>query len=117
MRRFVLALALVVAVAACGGSAESTKYKQSWTKPYPQTTCTDFYGRMDAHQQFVMTADYLLTWQRKTKPDAPIPSDDAVNAFMLAFKPICQAGVANSVDQLMDGVAQEAYARGNFGPS
>jgi hypothetical protein len=66
------------------------KYEQTWLKAYGDTTCADWVNEMDAHQQFVMAADMLLTLQRADVPSAPIPPDEQIDRFASAITTSCE---------------------------
>lgn len=89
--RTLAALVLAIALlAGCGSEpADPGKYKQTWTKPYGTTTCADWRQSMDEHQKFVMASDILLTSQRKTKADAPIPGDALIGQFQGQIQGLC----------------------------
>lgn len=90
MKRGMLVVAVVAAVlVGCGGSADSDKYKQSWSQPYDKTDCQEWAKDMDEHQRFVMAADLLLTLQRKQEAGAAIPSDALVDRFVTALDEVC----------------------------
>lgn len=76
-------------VAACGGSPTSTKYTQTWTKAYSETTCEDWRSLMDEHQKFVMAADILFTSQKKVKSDVSIPDDALIGQFQGQIQGLC----------------------------
>jgi hypothetical protein len=90
MRRAVFLVAAVFLAAACsGGEPESTKYLQTWTKAYGETTCTDWHQTMSAHERFVMAADMLLGAHRRENADAAIPSDILVTRFEMGIGGAC----------------------------
>ena len=84
----ILLITLLV-VAGCGDGPTSTKYVQTWTKPYGDTTCADWRDAMSEQQKFVMAGDILLTSQRKLKADAAIPSDALVGQFQGQLQGLC----------------------------
>jgi hypothetical protein len=112
--RLILITIAIATVGACGGSPQSTKYTQTWTKSYSMTNCTDWNHVMDDHQQFVMAADFLLTLQRKDKADATIPADGVINNFAADIGTVCTGNTGFSPDQEMVGdVASLVYLQGN----
>jgi len=109
MRSLAIGLMLAALVAAaCSGSPESTKYKQTWTKAYAETVCTDWADAMDAHQQFVMAADMLLSAQRRDNADAPIPSDALIGQFQGYIDGVCLRADAGTTE--ISTVAFLAYS-------
>lgn len=86
MRR--LALLTLLFVACSGGEPESTRYVQTWEKPYGETSCREFTQQMTRQQSFVLAGDMLVRAQRTTEPDA-VPSDEQIEAFSLALTVAC----------------------------
>jgi len=82
---------LVTAGAAgCGdGEPESTKYVQTWTKDYGDTTCAEFVDEMTTQQRFVMAGDMLVRVWRAEDPDARIPTDEEMTSFAVAVGLVC----------------------------
>jgi len=85
----ILLITLLV-VAGCGDGPTSTKYVQTWTKPYGDTTCADWRDAMDNHQRYVAAADMLLTLRKKDGA-GEIPTDEMIGAFALDLSDICSA--------------------------
>lgn len=74
-----------------GGDAASqapTKYTQTWTTPYAQTTCADWTSRMTSQQRFAAAADMLLGVRTKDG-DARLPADSMVNEFVGGMTTAC----------------------------
>ena len=93
-----LVLIALFVVAGCGGAGPaSTKYTQTWAKPYGETTCADWRDVMDEHQKFVMASDILLTSQRKVKADAPIPDDALIGQFQGQIQGLCLTNPTDDV--------------------
>ena len=92
-------LALIVVLAGtalmgCGGEPSSTKYKQTWTKPYGSTPCSEWRDVMDNHQRTVAAADMLLTLRQKDGA-GEIPGDAMIGAFALDVSDMCAARVGD----------------------
>lgn len=97
-RLWISAACVVLLVAACSASGPaSTKFTQTWTKPYGQTTCGDWRDTMTEHQKFVMAADILLTSQRKLKANAPIPNDGLIGQFQGQVQGLCLTHATDDV--------------------
>lgn len=87
-------LIIVTLVAGCSAGPASTKFKQTWTKSYSQTTCGDWDDLMEPHQRFVMAGDFLLNIHQGEKGSTdpavvPIPPDNIINAFVAAMSNEC----------------------------
>ena len=112
MRILFLAMALVVVAACGGGTPASTRYTQTWTKAYDQTTCADWGSAMDEHQRFVMAADMLLAAQRGEQADAPIPPDSQIQTLQTAIGGAC-AGAGAELGVKVGEVAASLYLMSN----
>ncbi len=88
MRSLLLAAALIVG--ACGGDApQSTKYLQTWTTAYSETTCADWHQSMTERERFVMASDVLFTLHKRTKPTASRPADLVAGRFETGINETC----------------------------
>ena len=116
MRALVMVLGVAFVAAACGGGEpESTKYVQTWDKDYGDTSCDDFTQRMTERQAFVLAGDMLLRAQRVETPDAPVESDERIEAFATALTVACaQWPIASEIT--MPEVAATRYILGDFTP-
>lgn len=104
MRALIVSLLAVVLVGCGDGQPESTKYVQTWTKAYAETTCADWHQVMTPHERFVMAADLLLSVYRREQADAEIPSDILVSRFETGIGGAC----ADAGEQLGIKVAEVA---------
>jgi hypothetical protein len=104
MRRIAAAaVAIGVLVSACGdgGSPDSTKFKQTWSKSYDETTCTDWLDLMDNHQRFVAAGDQLIVL-RKRDGNGELPPDDMIGAFALSMSDICRAPAGDLARSILE---------------
>ena len=105
MARLFTSVVLAVLVAACGGGEpESTKYTQTWTTPYGETTCIDWNTAMNDHQRFVMAADMLYSARKRDGGDE-IPPDSMIAGFEAYIQSVCDADFGE-----MGGKVSEAAA-------
>lgn len=57
------------------------KYKQTWDRPYSETTCADLATSMNAHQRWAAAAD-MLVGARNKDGGTDMPSDELVTEFL-----------------------------------
>lgn len=85
-----LLFAAAVVVGACGGHApQSTRYLQTWTTAYSETTCADWHQSMSERERSIMASDMLFTLHKRTKPSASRPSDPTAGRFERAINETC----------------------------
>ncbi len=87
--RSVLLVAAVVVGACAEDAAQSTKYLQTWTRAYGETTCADWHQSMSERERFVMASDVLFTLHKRTKPSASRPSDRVAGRFQTGINETC----------------------------
>jgi hypothetical protein len=88
---------LVLALVGCStssdespGTAEDSKYQQTWSTPYRSTTCGDYLTAMDDHQRRVLAAD-ILVGARKADGKGGLPADADVDRFEQDMATACEA--------------------------
>lgn len=99
--RALYACAAVLAALAISGCASETttstsgstggepgKYDQTWSKQYSDTTCDDWTGEMDDHQQWVAAAD-MLSGARSADGEDGLPSDSMITEFQGGITTAC----------------------------
>lgn len=97
-----LVLAVTASIAACGGgSPDSTKYKQTWTKGYDLTTCSDWLNVMDDHQRFVGAGDILVAVRKKDGGN-DLPSDDLIRGFAVDVSDMCAAPAGQVASSILE---------------
>ncbi|NMN93906.1 hypothetical protein [Antrihabitans stalactiti] len=65
------------------------KYKQTWTTPYEETTCSQFKTAMSGKQQWVLAADMLTSARQVDEKGAEMASDDLITEFRNGLVTVC----------------------------
>lgn len=87
----VLIAGVVIVLAACS-TGSGDQFKQTWTKPYGDTTCADWDNAMTVQQRFVMGADFLVTMQKRDlggRDLRQLPGENIMRAFSSAMSNQC----------------------------
>ena len=80
----------MTAVAGCASSSgDPSKYAQSWTKSYAQTTCQDWTDSMTDQQKFAASADILSSARDKVDGGSGVAPDDLIRAFESEIDDAC----------------------------
>jgi hypothetical protein len=92
---------LFVVVTGCGSTGSSgdnagsdssdpsSKYEQTWTRPYGQTTCRQWLNRMSPGQRFAGAADMLTGARNKGDGGSGLPPDSLINQFKRDMDDAC----------------------------
>jgi hypothetical protein len=117
MRRVLLVLVLVAACSTAPGAQlgpDATKYIQTWTRGYSDTTCAAWRDEMDSHQRFVAAVDMLVALRGAAGGELP-PPDALVDLFAAGITTACGDDAALAAD--INDVATKLYeASGQFQP-
>ena len=69
--------------------ADTSKYDQTWSTPYSQTTCDDWLNSMSSREQFAAAADILTSARNKIDDGTGLPSDALVDEFAGGITTVC----------------------------
>lgn len=69
--------------------AEVSKYTQTWTTAYSETTCNDWLSRMTPAQQFAASADILTAARNKIDGGSGLPADSLIEEFSDGINNVC----------------------------
>lgn len=75
--------------AGSGGDDSTSKYTQTWSKQYSDTTCADWNNEMTAQQQFAAAADILTSARNKIDDGTGLPSDALIREFEGGITNVC----------------------------
>ena len=67
----------------------ASKYTQTWSKQYSETTCSDWSGEMTGQQQFAAAADILTSARNKIDNGTGLPSDVLIREFEGGITNVC----------------------------
>lgn len=81
---------MLLSASACGGG-DTSRYEQTWEKPYEETTCVDWMTEMTEEQQFAMSADLLTALRLDEDPDAEFASDELFAEMLGGIQGLCDA--------------------------
>lgn len=84
------------------GSGPIEKQRQTWSKPYSETTCDDWHDKMTDAQRWTASADLLMA-RRKGDSVISLPSKDQVAGFEEGLTSSC------TVPDPIDAVAEAVY--------
>lgn len=102
--RYFTAIAALLALAGCSTSTTTSaddpaiaKYKQTWTKNYGQTSCSELHSVMTAHQRWAAAADMLSAARHADSGTTDMPEDSLVTKFLGQVDAYCDSGDYASV--------------------
>jgi hypothetical protein len=72
-----------------GTAAESSRYTQTWSQSYAETTCDEWNIEMSAGQQFAAAADILTSARNKIDGGVGLPPDALTSEFQAGITTIC----------------------------
>ncbi len=84
----VVALGATACSSSDGGSS-SDKYKQTWTRSYSDTTCSQWLHVMSSQQRFAGAADILTAARNEVDGGTGLPSDALINEFASGLDNVC----------------------------
>lgn len=103
MRRITATLAAAAALGLAGCSSDhssaDSKYTQTWTTPYSETTCTDYLHAMSGKQRWAMAAD-MLTSERTVDGNTAVPADSQVTRFQADMAAGCEGQATAAVGDI-----------------
>lgn len=82
-------------------------YSQSWTKPYSQTTCSDWSTRMSDQERFATSADILTSAWVKIEASDDFPPDRLIREFQRGISSMCTGD-----DEVVTDVTYRLYNSG-----
>jgi hypothetical protein len=94
----VVLIAVIFGLASCGSGSDSgssytpnetSKYTQTWTKAYSETTCDDWNTQLTSAQKFAASADMLAGARNKGDGGTGLPSDALINEFSGGITNVC----------------------------
>lgn len=96
------AVAVLLSCTGCGSVAESgtskSKYTQTWSKSYADTTCAEWNSAMTDRQRFAAAADMLTGARNKGDGGSGLPPDSLIVRFQTDVSQGCS--VPATADQL-----------------
>ncbi|MFF7681443.1 hypothetical protein ACFZA2_01690 [Microbacterium sp. NPDC007973] len=83
-----------------GTAAESapSKYEQTWSSPYSETTCAEWAGEMTRQQRFAAAADILAAAWARIEDSDRFPPDSLIQRFQAGVDSACDIDSATITD-------------------
>ena len=78
-------------LAGCSGGSTSSRFEQTWTKSYANTTCADWNDDMTSDQQRVAAADMLTSARDVDGIEPALPDDVLIADFQQEVTTACSA--------------------------
>jgi hypothetical protein len=94
----VVLIGVVFGLASCGSGSDSdssytpdqtSKYTQTWAKPYSGTTCDDWNSQLTSAQQFAASADMLAGARNRGNEGSGLPPDALIDEFSGGITTVC----------------------------
>lgn len=96
--QLVSSVAASLLLAACSGGGDNadaqsagarSKYEQTWSKAYKDTTCDEWLTQMSSQQQFAAAADMLTGARNKGDGGSGLPPDALISDFQAGVTNVC----------------------------
>jgi hypothetical protein len=94
----------------------TSKYRQTWTKSYGETSCDEWLTHMTDKQQWAAAADMLTGARNKGDGGTSVPGDDLVTEFQGGVTNVCEEPVAAAESVAEVGAGLYSTERDTFAP-